>query len=419
MIYTCKPSKISIYINTAKKTAAQIKAETGCTSLINGGLFNMSTFKPVMHLKVSGAILASEAYKIWGYGWNVNDLILTEDYANYQNYISCVCMVRDSKAEKMQYSSELGGSRPRTAIGRFPDGRVWMYCGGPLTPEELQQTALSAGIESALMLDGGGSTQGISPDGSVTASRIVHNYICVWKDSQIETGDKKMKVCIDPGHGGNEVYNCSPDKSYYEHEFSLDMALRLKPLLESSGVEVILTRSQNKTVSLTERATIANNAGADIYVSLHSNAISGGWGATSGLCVYTYAEGGERDKLANKIIESMTEAGVKLFGSKLYHSKFTVLAETNMPACLSEYGFHTNKDDVALLKTSAYRDKLAAATAKGICAYLGVDYVDKSTQTNSAIYRVQVGAFSNKSNANALQKKLISEGYSTIIKEDN
>ena len=63
MIYICKPKKVSIYINTARKSTAQVKAETGCTALINGGLFDMGTFKPVCHLKVDGKVLAKDQYK--------------------------------------------------------------------------------------------------------------------------------------------------------------------------------------------------------------------------------------------------------------------------------------------------------------------------------------------------------------------
>ena len=52
----------------------------------------------------------------------------------------------------------------------------------------------------------------------------------------------------------------------------------------------------------------------------------------------------------------------------------TVLVETDAPACLIEYGFHTNREDTALLKDSTYRDKLARATAHGICDWLGVEW---------------------------------------------
>lgn len=184
MIYVCKPAKVALYINTGRKTTAQIKAETGCTALINGGLFDMSSFTPVCHLKVDGQLLVKDRYKYWGFGWNKNDLVLTEDYSKYENYICCVCMVKDGQAEKMHYSSDLGGYRPRTALGVFEDGRVWLYAETTgKTPEQLQKYALSQGVKHAIMLDGGGSTQGAAPGTIVNASRIVHNYICVWEET--------------------------------------------------------------------------------------------------------------------------------------------------------------------------------------------------------------------------------------------
>ena len=127
MIYTCKPKKIALYINTGRKTTAQIKAETGCTALINGGLFDMSTFKPVCHLKADGQVLAKDKYTYWGFGWNTNDITLTQDYTGFSNYICCVCMVKDGQAQPMYYDSAIGGYRPRTALGVFPDGRIWLY----------------------------------------------------------------------------------------------------------------------------------------------------------------------------------------------------------------------------------------------------------------------------------------------------
>lgn len=140
MIYTDKPQKVSIYINSAKKTITQVKAETGCDAIINGGLFEGS--KPVCHLKVNGKILVADPYKYWGYAWNVNDLTLTTDYSNYDNYIACVCMVRNGQAEYLIYNKELGGARQRTAIGRYPDGRLWIYCDKTgKTPEQLELVA--------------------------------------------------------------------------------------------------------------------------------------------------------------------------------------------------------------------------------------------------------------------------------------
>lgn len=184
MVYICKPKKVQIYVNTKRKTAAQIKAETGCDAIINGGLYGMSNFKPVCHLKVDGKVLAEDQYKYWGYGWDAEDFpALVLDYDQMDNYICCVCMVRSGKAEKMIYNSGVSGSRQRTAIGTFADGRLWLYADKTgKTPEQLQSIALKAGVQDAIMLDGGGSTQCIFPTGKVLSSRNVHNYICVWED---------------------------------------------------------------------------------------------------------------------------------------------------------------------------------------------------------------------------------------------
>ena len=187
MVYTCKPKKIAIYVNTGRKTAAQIKDETGCTALINGGLFNMSTFKPVCHLKVDGQVLAKDQWKYWGYGWDDCSFpVLAEDYTKLDNYICCVCMVRNGKPDTMYYDPAVGGRRQRTAIGTFADGRVWLYADASnKTPEELRDIALKAGVKDAVMLDGGGSTQCIFPNGKINSVRKVHNYICVWEGDTV------------------------------------------------------------------------------------------------------------------------------------------------------------------------------------------------------------------------------------------
>ena len=175
---------LQIYVNTNRKSLAQIKAETGCKAIINGGLFDMSTFQPNCHLKVNGNVFVSDPYTYWGYGWNNGEQpILVNNYFNLDNYICCVCMVRNGQREQMYYNSAVGGSRPRTAIGLFPDGRIWMYANTTSkTPEQLQDLAISKGLKSAIMLDGGGSTQCIFPHGYIQSSRRVHNCILAFDE---------------------------------------------------------------------------------------------------------------------------------------------------------------------------------------------------------------------------------------------
>lgn len=206
--------------------------------------------------------------------------------------------------------------------------------------------------------------------------------------------------------------NGSPDGRYKEHEFTLDMARRIRPLLVLSGVSVGVTRDDNISVTLTGRANMANQAKADLYVSLHSNASgNSGWSSASGLVVYTYAEGGVRDAMAKNILRRMKAAGVKIFGAELYHASFAVLKYTSMPACLIEYGFHTNQGDVALLKDPAYRDKLAQATAQGILDTLGLKLAQQTR------YKITLATVDDAATAQAVVAKLGELGIPATVEE--
>lgn len=189
-------------------------------------------------------------------------------------------------------------------------------------------------------------------------------------------------VCLDPGHGPGTV-NGSPDGTYKEREFTWDMYERIAPLLTAAGVKVICTRTEDKKPSLGERCRISNNAGADLFVSLHSNAAGGsGWSDPKGLMIYTHKAGDEASQniAAQCILKRMQGENIQIFGSGLAHYGYTVLTNTYAPAVLIEYGFHTNQVDVENLKLYAYRDILAKATAKGILDFLGVAYQEEDKE---------------------------------------
>lgn len=192
-------------------------------------------------------------------------------------------------------------------------------------------------------------------------------------------------VCLDPGHGPSTV-NGSPDGTYKEVEFAWDMYERLRPILEAHGIHIICTREKNVKPSLSERANVSNQANADLFVSIHSNAAgNAGWSSASGLLIYTSQSGDSagRNIAAKAVLKRMTEEGVALQGGGLAHYGYTVLTKTTSPAILIEYGFHTNKSDVEKLKDPAYRDKLAQATAKGICDYLSISYKDEDKESGT------------------------------------
>lgn len=127
---------------------------------------------------------------------------------------------------------------------------------------------------------------------------------------------------------------------------------------------------------------MSNQAGADLFVSLHSNAEGGsGWGTARGLMTYTSSGPmtAKRNVAATAIVNRAHEAGVLLHGSGVAHQiEYTVLAKTDAPAVLIEYGYHTTREDVDLLKNSSYRDRLAEATASGVCDFLGIAWMAES-----------------------------------------
>lgn len=398
--------RVQIYINTGRKNLAAVKRETGADYVMNGGLYN-ANWTACGHLRTDGYTYAQDAYTYVGPAWDTGPDIRFQVIPDEsrRNYLSCVALLWQGKRTTLSYGAAIGGQRGRTALALAGD-RLVLYCSGDGTadakpPEVLRAELEGLGCTDAVMLDGGGSSQCDFQGKKITSSRVVQNLILVYLKSKEDkpVSDKKT-VCLDPGHGVESPGKCSPDGSYYEHEFALDMGRRIKAHLERCGVDVVMTRTgehcptgKADNADLAKRAAISNQAGADLFVSLHSNAAgNGGWYDARGLMVYTSAgpETAERNRAARAILARMREAGITLHAEAPAHELYAVLAKTTAPACLIEFGFHTNKEDVALLKSAAYRDKLAFAAAKGVCDFLGVAWRDElageGTNTTASLW---------------------------------
>lgn len=390
--------RIELRVTNCRKTLSQVKSETGAHYVLNGGMWNPDGSACPL-LKVGGVMRSGTPWRAVGYAWDKGpDIHMTSGYEGAANFIAVTALISSGKpVDKPSYGSAQGGKRGRSAIG-LRGGSLALYCSGDgtgdaATPETLRDELAGLGWSSAVMLDGGGSSQCDFGGERITASRKVHNWICVWLkqggQKPPEQEDKPMSkhtVCLDPGHGPGNV-NGSPDGTYKEWEFTWDMAQRIKPLLEAQGVGVVLTKTADNYPSLTERANISNKSKPDCFVSIHTNAYGeGGWSSASGLEIYTSAGPmtAQRNVLASKLVNTFHAAGVALRSEPIKHNiELTVLAKTDAPACLIEYGFHTNKTDVEYLKDTKYRDKLAEATAKGICDWLGVAWQGETGADNA------------------------------------
>lgn len=198
--------RIQIYVNTAKRSLSEIRAETGADYIINGTLYNTSTFKPNCHLKVDGNVLCNPEYSVAGYAWNEGPDIsmdLLPD-PSQRNYIACTPLVLDGKPiANLTYEPGQGGKRGRTAIG-IKEDRLALYCtrdGGTMTrtPEALRDDLAAAGWESAVMLDGGGSSQCWFRGQTIKSTRAVHDLILVYLKGDDSTGIKTYSVKKDGG----------------------------------------------------------------------------------------------------------------------------------------------------------------------------------------------------------------------------
>lgn len=414
-----KVSKIQLYINSGKKSLAAVMAETGADYGMNGGLFSGS--KSLCNVKADGKVVNDPGWTEYGYAWNTGPDISMDIIPNSKkNYIGCV-QLKAGKAPA--YQPDMGGKRGRTAMGLAGSNLV-LYCTGDgtadaSTPEDLHTEMLQKfQCDSALMLDGGGSSQCDFKGKKITASRVVANLILVYlkKEGDKPVSDKK-KVVLDAGHG-NQSNNQSPDGSYSEPEFALDMAERMRAILTRHGVAVTFTRSgadnptgKADTNDLQYRCDVANAIkDLDLFVSLHSNAAGSGWSSARGWEIYASSPGDTagRNIAAKAIAKRVREAGVTVHGEAVKHERFYVLKNTTAPAVLIEHGFHTNKEDVALLKSADHRKKLAVAQCKGILDYLGIAYDGQdSISTDTPAKDTGASAWAREAWEKAVQKGIL------------
>ena len=225
-----------------------------------------------------------------------------------------------------------------------------------------------------------------------------------------EPDTRGFVVVLDPGHGGAET-GAQGRTGTQEKEVTLDVAKRLKALVERPGVTVLLTRNEDGVVALDDRTALANQNHADLFLSIHVNSAPrhDARGAETYFLSYkskdedirtlaameNNASGVDREKmgqvpqgldlvlwdlaqahdleessrLAETIQKQLNDAlGVRNRGVK--QAPFRVLMGATMPAVLVEVGFISNPAEETSLKSGEYRDKIAQALARAVGAFL-------------------------------------------------
>jgi N-acetylmuramoyl-L-alanine amidase len=221
-----------------------------------------------------------------------------------------------------------------------------------------------------------------------------------------QLGLSVSRIVIDPGHGGHDPG--TPAKGLTEAQLTLDVALRLEKLLQKDpGIEVVLTRRTDVYVPLEERTAIANRSNADLFLSIHANSSNNSTARGIETYFLSFASSPDAEAiaarensasekemhqlpdiikaislnnkldesrdLANMVQESMvstlrkTNRDVRSRGVK--KAPFVVLIGASMPSVLAEISFITNKQELSLLKTSSYKERIAQALYGAVLRY--------------------------------------------------
>ena len=238
-----------------------------------------------------------------------------------------------------------------------------------------------------------------------------------------QSGLKLKTVVIDPGHGGKDAGCVSRDKKTYEKNVALDIALRLQKKINAAypDVNVKMTRSDDRFIELENRAVMANKANANLFISIHVNAVEKGTQA-NGYSIHVLGQSQRKgndlysknldlvkrensvillednyqtryqgfdpnDPQSSIIFSLMQNAHLNaslsfaedvanaMGGSPIRHSRgvsqdpFWVLWRTAMPAVLIEVGFMTNPEDLAVMRTAEGRDEIAGNIFRAFCVF--------------------------------------------------
>ena len=218
------------------------------------------------------------------------------------------------------------------------------------------------------------------------------------------------RVIIDAGHGGEEPG--AMDDGRREKDDTLRLALAIGQILENNGVDVVYTRTMDIYDTPLEKAQIANQSGADYFVSIHRNAFPVP-GTASGAMTLVYEDAGVPAMLADNIQRNLVETGFRDLGVQ-ERPGLIVLRKTQMPAVLVEAGFLDHPEDNRIFDEQF--DQIAQGIADGILTTFS--QLKKETE-EKRYYQVQVGAYRERPRAEFLVRELAAKGFQAFLVYDD
>ena len=198
-------------------------------------------------------------------------------------------------------------------------------------------------------------------------------------------------IALDDGHGMQTPGKRTPifkdgtksketgESFMHENEFNRAVISILDEHLKRCGFRTLFVAPGDGDVPLKTRTDTANQAGADLYISVHANAVGETWGSANGIESFYYP-GRVTSMKAAEAIHAQLLQGTGLRDRGVKPANLHVLRESKMPAVLVECGFMDNLNEAKLLMSDSYREKCAEEIAKGICHYFGVAYVQREAE---------------------------------------
>ena len=177
----------------------------------------------------------------------------------------------------------------------------------------------------------------------------------------------RPRIVIDPGHGGHDPGTIGIG-GFREKDVVLPISFDVVEILRKQDIEVIMTRDTDNFISLEGRTDMANRIDADLFVSIHANAINLSRPDVNGLETYYYKS--KQGRRLAEIIHWSILNGVNIDNRGIRQARFFVLRHSAMPAVLVEVGFLTGAIDSARLKDPDHRRQMAEAIARGIIEYI-------------------------------------------------
>ena len=198
-----------------------------------------------------------------------------------------------------------------------------------------------------------------------------------------------------------------------EKDLNLVIAKECKRFLSAHGVAVKISREIDKSMTVSEKIEECNEYNPTIAIDIHNNS-GGGKGAE----IFHHYGGGLGKEFSESILNEFAEIGQTIRGSKIKVNSQCVdyygfIRETNAPAIIIECAFMDHEADVKLINTEQGLKKFGVAIAKGILVMLGIPY--ENGEETDRLYRVQVGAFIRKSNAERMKLALQKAGFDAVI----